>query len=314
MEQSIATLSHSASRLLLALLLYSDFNDQPKTRQMHICGIGKDITYRQARRELEDAGFIRLEREAGKRHSIVLVHCTFLSSTDGDGGLLDRVIYSNSIVGQSKNGHQKPDHENGSTLRGLGGSTPKVVPQEDYQYPDGSTLKGLPPLKVVPQEDYHPTLLERCGEVDAMDDSGDLAVRTSPAQQRRKAQIPLIQEAWAAFFPHDHALLPENARLFLSLNEESATEVVMELEDRLRTKPDLAAPGQSPLAYFKARFKNRRDERRSVAQTVHASSSSTVPYTTSSTWDGELMEPSEDWKAKAQRAQQVAASIWREER
>lgn len=84
-----------------------------------------------------------------------------------------------------------------------------------------------------------------------MDDSGDLARANSPAQQRRRQQVAVVQRVWGEFFPTQPALIAENAKRFLTLSDQSA-EAVYDLLEYVKSRN----PG-SPLQYALSTARNK---------------------------------------------------------
>jgi hypothetical protein len=145
-----------------------------------------------------------------------------------------------------------------------------------------------------------------------MDDAGPETSRSSPFQQRRAMQIALLQEAWPTVFPQDrYALTSSNAKSFLGWCENSAALVYEEIGDIARRKPDLEAP----VSYVRAVLKRKCEEGRLVVRPESARQRQVTSATSEvgRGWDGELVEPSAEWREKQRRVAEYANSIgWSE--
>lgn len=128
---------------------------------------------------------------------------------------------------------------------------PKSNMVQEYQNPEYGT-------KIPNPGEYGtgiPNLRQECIQVDRMDDSGDLARANSPAQDRRRAQIVVVQKIWTEFFPSQGALVAENAKWFLSHCNQSAEEVY-DLLEYVKSRNI-----ESPLGYARKTALNRERER-----------------------------------------------------
>lgn len=119
------------------------------------------------------------------------------------------------------------------------------VPDEGHQ---------MSPVRDISSSSPRPrSLLARITEVDRMA-SGNDRMR-GPFQERRRAQVPLVQEAWATFFPTQPPLTTTNAKVMLNFCDDSAEEVYEQLRDLTgRTV-------QNPLTYGITVMKNQARER-----------------------------------------------------
>lgn len=97
--------------------------------------------------------------------------------------------------------------------------------------------------------------LAACGQVDRMDDSGETFVRNSPRNQRTRAQVQVLQAAFAQLFAKP--LTEGGAKELLGLAEHSAEGVYEVLELAHTQKPDV----EHPLGYVKAILRRQQQER-----------------------------------------------------
>lgn len=292
---TIAGLSPSAKALLLGYLIVGV--REPIEKMMGICGIGKRITAYDARKELEAAGWIVMERRPGKP-PLVTLQCIpslqsantinllptnheVLTSSDLSNRLINRYIDS---VGLCENGVNIENGGNGST----GGSSSGVVLSGDAS--EGYYQEQLVPLKVatlrvpttpkvatltVPStlkvatptgttqmgdtsDGYYPSrLLDRCLEVDAMDGSG--TPQSSTFQAKRRAGIPLVGELWEKFIP-GVSLTDADKKRLLGWCDNSLETLHDELEyvaGLIASKGKVEYPRGYALKTIEARSKNR---------------------------------------------------------
>lgn len=109
--------------------------------------------------------------------------------------------------------------------------------------------------------EYRPNDLKlECIQVDTLDDSGDLARSSSPAQVRRRSQLAVVQKTWDKFFGTE--LLAQNAKFFLAHLDNSA-EAVYDYFEWLESMHK-----DNPLAYGKKVLVNREREQAPVSPAV----------------------------------------------
>lgn len=247
-------LNPTAAKILIAILLYGDdFLNATVPMQMGVVGCPKRETFRHARRELAEAGYIVLDERSGTptrmklytpdnvNGNAVLLLTNYISLINRNTGFNEGVNSVSKQVSVPLNGRANnilpanlaPQPSPVSGLASTGG------------WVEGSPLNGLGseggPLKGLGQG----ARLERADAADNLDNSGDLMLVKSPAAIRRKQQIEVIIEAYAEIFPHENPLTTDMAKKYLRLRNESAVDVIDGIEDIVRRKPDLTEPKEN---------------------------------------------------------------------
>ena len=114
----------------------------------------------------------------------------------------------------------------------------------------GAGTPGVPGAGTPPTRPK--SLLSRIVEADRMP-LGDDKLR-GPFQDRRRTQVPLVQEAWAEFFPNANPLTTTNAKQMLTLADDMAEDLYEQFRDLAEKKP------QHPLSYVLAVLRKQRPQ------------------------------------------------------
>jgi hypothetical protein len=298
MEEAIAFLNGPAARLLLVVLLA---RSRGKTRlrageMKRLAGIGTHHYWECAIADLKSAGLADV-RKVPRSHEYEFITNLASSASVRESVTLDDSLsvfidrcpttaepaerkasapllpdidgILGTIISNSENGTKIP--YSGEPVRNMvreyhnpqeyGTIVPKPVLDQEYHNPEYGTI--------VPNISEYgsgvPNLRNECVQVDRMDDSGDLARSSSPAQLRRRAQIAVVQKVWAEFFPTQNALVTENAKWFLAHCSQSAEEVY-DLLEYVKSRGI-----ESPLGYARKTAQNRENEAHPVAAAVPTS-------------------------------------------
>ena len=131
---------------------------------------------------------------------------------------------------------------------------------------------------------------------------GDEKLR-GPFQERRRVQVPLVQEAWHEFFPSANPLTAANAKQMLTYCDDYAEDVFEHLRDMSGREL------QNPLSYILAVMRNTREKLQgavSAPSSQRGQSTAAAPST-----DGPVVE--HHWsaaeKADWERRQKMAVEI-----
>jgi hypothetical protein len=122
----------------------------------------------------------------------------------------------------------------------------------------------LPSLSSGSSDDM--TVRQRAAEADRMEDSGEWNVASSPRNQRRRAQIAVLQEAWREVFGKD--LTADNAKQFISKNGGYCEDLIDLFRD-CKARMDEGRV-KSPVGWLLAKLNNQQGEaqKQGVRQTA----------------------------------------------
>lgn len=180
---------------------------------------------------------------------------------------------------------------------------PSVTARLDAEVVPAPEAPSSTPLTVSGEEAWVEEVDHRrsCMQADLLDGSGEPNVRNSPYNERRRAQVQALQNAFQALFARP--LTVEAAKRWLVLADDSAEEAFDTIEAaHLR----LGAKAEHPIAYIAKVLANKREERMRQPAPARAAAGDTRPASLDpASGGGEdnyyLKEPTPETKRKQER-------------
>lgn len=172
---------------------------------------------------------------------------------------------------------------------------------DDYMTTTTRSTSGGAEAGGEPVEDAS-LLLSIAERVDDMDDSGDVADKKSPAQARRKAQLPVIQRIYDVMYPDDFPISKGTAAKWISMCDNSAATVLEFMQENQRMKPD---SNSRKMFITNAMTKRKRRELAPLPALPSVAHSDPFNEPAPKHFDGELKEPDAEFWAKQKRAEEA---------